>query len=281
LEQAIALYSPEQRSLAVVQDPMVACLSYMAWVLWYMGYPEQALKRGNEALSLAQDLSHPYSLAQALFFAAELHHLRREAQAVQERAEAVITLATDQGFPFWLAQGMSLRGWALVKQGQRRDEGMVQLRKGLAAYQATGAELGQPYYLAELAEAFGLLGQAEEGLHVLAEALTAAGKSGEFSETEICRLKGELTLQLHQGPRAKLEEAEACFLKAIEIARQQNAKSWQLRSTTSLARLLAQVGRRDEARASLADIYNWFSEGFDTADLKEAKSLLDELGRAT
>ncbi len=307
LEQAIALYNPQQqRSLAVVQDPMVACLSYTAWVLWYLGYPGQALKRNHEALTLAQELSHPYSLTQALFFAAELHHLRQEAQAVQERAEAVIRLAAEQGFPFWLAQGTSLRGWALVKQGQRREDGIVQIRQGLAVYQDTGAELGRPYYLAELAEACGLVGQAEEGLHVLAEALMAVCKSREFSETEICRLKGELTLQKFQVSGSKFQvensrvgiahheeslakagtvggahpteaEAEECFHKAIEIARKQQAKSLELRAVTSLSRLWQQQGKKEEARQMLAEIYAWFTEGFDTKDLQEAKVLLEEL----
>ncbi len=293
LEQAIALYSPQQqRSLAVVQDPMVACLSYTAWVLWYLGYPDQALKRNYEALTLAQELSHPYSLAQALFFAAELHHLRQEAQAVQERAETVITLAAEQGFPFWLAQGTSLRGWALVKQGQRREEGIAQIRQGLAVYRDTGAELGRPYYLAELAEACGLVGQAEEGLRVLAEALAEVHKSREFSEGELFRLKGELTLQQFQVSNSKLQvpnpqhlipnpqveaEAEACFQKAIAIARRQSAKSWELRATVNLSRLWQQQGKKEEARQQLEAIYDWFTEGFDTPDLQEARALLQEL----
>ncbi|HJY80091.1 MAG TPA: adenylate cyclase, partial [Candidatus Binatia bacterium] len=280
LEQGIALYSPQQRSLAVVQDPMVACLSYMAWVLWYLGYPDQALRRSQEALALAQELSHPYSMAQALFFAAELHHLRQEAQVVQERAEAVITLAAEQGFPFWLAQGTSLRGWALVKQGQRREEGIAQIRQGLAVYQSTGAELGRPYYLAELAEACGLVGQAEEGLRMLAEALTAVCKTGEFSETEICRLTGELTLKQSrvQGLESSFQkEAEECFQKAIEIARRQSAKSLELRAVMSLARLWQSQGKKDEARQMLAEIHGWFTEGFDTKDLQEAKALFQEL----
>jgi predicted ATPase/class 3 adenylate cyclase len=276
LEQGIALYSPQQRSLAVVQDPMVACLSYMAWVLWYLGYPDQALKRSHEALTLAQELSHPYSMAQALFFAAELHHLRQEAQAVQERAEAVITLAAEQGFPFWLAQGTSLRGWALVKQGQR-EEGITQIRQGLAIYQSTGAELGWPYYLAELAEACGLVGQAEEGLRVMAEALTAVYKSGEFSETEICRLKGELTLTVRGLEFEVQREAEECFQKAIAIARRQSAKSWELRAVISLSRLWQSQGKQKEAHDMLAEIYAWFTEGFDTKDLQDAKRLIKEL----
>jgi len=179
-----------------------------------------------------------------------------------------------------LAQGTSLRGWALVKQGQRREEGIAQLRQGLAVYQATGAELGRPYYLAELAEACGLVGQGEEGLRALAEALAAVHKSGEFSETELCRLKGELMLKRSgvRGRESEVQgEAEECFLKAIEIARRQSAKSWELRAVMSLARLWQQQGKKKEAHEMLAEIYGWFTEGFDTKDLQDAKRLIEEL----
>ena len=173
----------------------MTCLSYAAWVLWFLGYPDQALKRSQEALALAAGLSHPFSLAFALGFAAVLHQLRREEQAAQERAEAVIALSTEQGFPFWLALGTILRGWALAEQGQG-EEGIAQIRQGLAAYRATGAEIVRPYFLALLAEAYGKVGQAEEGLSVLAEALALVDKTGErFYEAELYRLKGELTLQ--------------------------------------------------------------------------------------
>jgi predicted ATPase len=198
VEQGVALYDPQQHcSLAVVyagQDPKVACLSLAAWVLWMFGYPDQALKRVHEALTLAQELSHPYSLAFALCFAAQLHQYRREAQAAQERAEAAITLSTEQGFPFFLAMGTILRGWALAEQGQG-EEGSAQIRQGLAAYRATGAERSRICYLALLAEAYGKAGQTKEGLAVLAEALAVVHRNGErWVESELYRLKGELTL---------------------------------------------------------------------------------------
>jgi predicted ATPase len=308
VEQSIALYDPQQhRSLAFLygQDPKVTSLSNAALVLWFLGYPDQALKRSHDALTLAQELSHPFSLAFPLSFAAMLHQYRREGQAAQERAEATIALSTEQGFPYWLTFGTILRGWALVEQ-RPGEEGIAQLRQGLDAWRATGAELRRPYYLGLLAEAHEKVGQVEEGLSALAEALTAADKTGErWWEAELYRLKGELVLQSEvRSPKSQKEnqkskgkrqkklsvtnpqsptpnphsEAEECFLKAIEIARKQSAKSLELRATMSLARLWQQQGKQHAARNTLSDIYNWFTEGFDTADLKDAKVLLEELG---
>jgi predicted ATPase len=296
-EQGIALYNPLQhRSLAFLygQNPEVIFLSVTAWVLWLLGYPDQALKRIHQALSLAQELSHPFSLAFALCLAAWLHHYRREGQAAQEWAEASITLSTEQGFPFWLAQGTCWRGWALAEQGQG-EEGIQQLHQGLTAWRAIGTEVARPGFLASLAEAYGKTGQAGEGLTILAEALATVNRTGErFYEAELYRLKGELTLQ-QESQKAKVKEqkskiaeprslnpdpqveAEACFLKAIEIARKQQAKSLELRAVTSLARLWQRQGKRDEAHQLLFEIYNWFTEGFDTKDLQEARALLHEL----
>ncbi|MBI3799401.1 MAG: hypothetical protein HY268_20845 [Deltaproteobacteria bacterium] len=289
MEQGFTLYDPRQlRSPRAWVDDGMASLSYTASILWNVGYPDQALKRSREALTLAQELSHPYSLGFALFFAAKLHQYRREGQLTQKRAEATMTLSTDQGFPYWLAMGTTLRGWALAEQGQG-EEGIAQTRQGLAGYRATGAELAQPYFLALLAEAYGKGGQAEEGLGVLAEALAMVDRSGErFYETELYRLKGELALQSgvrspkseipstqHPTPSTQAEaEAEACFLKALEIARQQQAKSLELRAVMSLSRLWQRQGKKDEAHKMLAEIYGWFTEGFDTKDLQEAKVLL-------
>ncbi|MBI3800143.1 MAG: AAA family ATPase, partial [Deltaproteobacteria bacterium] len=291
LEQGIALYSPQQRrSLASVQDPVVVCLAYAAWALWHLGYPDQALKRSEEALVLAQELAHPYSSAMALFFAAELHYLRREVAAVQERAAAAVTLSAEQDFPFWLAQGTCLQGWALAEQGQR-EEGMAQMHRGLSIYQATGAELGRPYWLVLPVATQGQEGQTAAGLSALAEAHAAVRKSGErYYEAELYRLQGTLTLQKSgvRGPKSGVSntqhptpnpqaDAEACFHKAIEVARCQSLKSLELRAVMSLSRLWQQQGKKDEARRMLAEIYGWFTEGFDTADLQEARTLLEEL----
>ncbi|HEV8718487.1 MAG TPA: AAA family ATPase, partial [Candidatus Binatia bacterium] len=280
LEEGLALYDPQQ-SRSVVwagSHPAVQCLSFGASALWLLGYPDQALKRNREALTLAQELSHPFSLAMALVWAALLHQHRREGQLAQEKAEAVIALASEQEFPLWLAAGTLFRGLALAEQGQE-EEGIAQLRQG--AGQATGAQVFRPLYLALLAKAYGKVGQVEEGLTVLAEALAVVDKTGErVWEAELYRLKGELTLKQSEvrGPESEVQkEAEACFKKAIEIARRQSAKSLELRAATSLSRLWQKQGRKEEARQVLAEIYNWFTEGFDTKDLQEAKGLLEEL----
>jgi predicted ATPase len=275
LEQGIALYDPQQhRSHAFLygRDPGVDCYSYAAWTLWLLEYPEQALKCDNEALTLAQQLSHPFSLAFALAFAGLLHTFCRERQVTQEQAEATMTLSTEQGFPHWLALGTFFRGWALAAQG---EEGTAQMRQGMAAWRAVGAELARPYYLALLAEACAKGGQTEEGLSLLAAALALVHKTGErFCEPELYRLKGELLLA--QSTRQTVE-AETCFHQALDIARRQEAKSWELRAAMSLSRLWQRQGKRDAARQLLAEVYGWFTEGFDTADLQEAKALLEEL----
>jgi predicted ATPase len=291
-DQAMALYDPHQhRSHAFLygSDPGVTCLSYAPMALWLLGYPEQALERSHAALTLAHKLAHPYSLAFALGLAAVLHHLRREGPAAQEQAEAAMTLAAEHGFVQWLAHGTILKGWALAEQGQGEGE-LAHLQRSLVAWRATGAEVVVPYFLVLLAEAYGTLGHAEEGMTALSEGLAVMDRTGErWHEAELYRLKGDLTLQLggnsgHCNPQhgalasQSETEAEACFRRAIEIARQQGAKSWELHATTSLARLLTQQGRRDESRSMLAEIYGWFTEGFDTADLKDAKALLEELG---
>jgi len=295
-EQGLALYDPPQHhTLAVLYgyDPGVACLLRVALVLWCLGYPDQALQRCHDALTLAQqEASHPLSSAYILHHAAWLHQFRREGLMTQERAEAVITVSSEQGFALYLAMGTILWGWALTEQGQR-EEGIAQMRRGLAAWQGIGNELLQPYYLALLAEAYGKVGQAEEGLSALSEALTLVNKTGErVYEAELYRLKGTLTLQQFnvQGSKFKVAniqsltpnpqaeaEAEACFLKAIEIARLQQAKSLELRAVMSLSQLWRSQGKKKEAHKILANIYNWFTEGFDTKDLQEAKALLDEL----
>ncbi|MBI3325820.1 MAG: hypothetical protein HYZ81_03845 [Nitrospinae bacterium] len=286
LERGIALYDPQQhRSLAFRYggDPGVHCRIWAARALWSLGYPDQALQRSHEALTLAWELAHPLSLAAALYWAGSLHQSRWETRAAQERAEAAMTLSSEQGFPFWLAAATMLRSWTLAERGQGA-EGIARMHQGLAALRATGAGIAQPYYLGLLAEAYGKGGQTEEGLRVLAEALAAAHTSGErYYEAGLYRLKGELLLaqegkrQRAKGKSEEVTEAEECFRKAIEIAQHQSAKSLELRAVMSLSRLWQQQGKKEEARHMLAEIYGWFTEGFDTADLKEAKALLREL----
>jgi predicted ATPase len=225
-------------------------------------------------MTLAHKLSRPLTLASASYWTGKLHLGRREAQTAQELAEATITLCTEQELPFWLAGGIMLRGQALVTQGQV-EEGIRQLRQGLTDYHTAGGMMTSQYWLVQLAEAYGKGEQAAEGLLVLAEALALVDDTGEcWWEAEIHRLKGQLLLA--QSPD-NAAEAEACFHQALEVSRHQQAKSLELRAATSLARLWQSQGKRDEARELLEPVYNWFTEGHDTADLKDAKALLDEL----
>jgi predicted ATPase len=281
LEHVMALYDPQQHHSHILshillygQDPGATSLYYAALALWYLGYPDQALQRSQQAVTLAQNLSHPFSLAFALEGMAELYQFRREAQQTQERAEALMTLSTEQRFAFWLVSATVLRGWALAEQGQGA-EGIAQIRQGLTAWQAMGEALYQPRFRALLAELYGNIGQTEAGLSALAEVLAEVHNTGLcYCEAELYRLKGELLLQQAAGWDG---EAEACFRQALDVARRQQAKSWELRAATSLARLWQQQGKRAEARELLAPVYGWFTEGFDTADLQEAKALLEAL----
>jgi predicted ATPase len=209
-----------------------------------LGYPSQALQRSHEAITLARELSHAYSLVLALTWGAECHQYRREGQAAQERAEAAIAFATEQGFAEYLARGTILRGWALAEQGQG-ETAIAQMRQGLAALQATGTETHQFYYLALLAKAYGAGAQAEEGLTVLAEALAALERTGERAHVpELYRIKGELLLNAVCGVQ-HAELAEECFQQALAVARRQQARSWELRAALSLSRLWQQQGKRD------------------------------------
>jgi predicted ATPase len=222
--QGIALYdSPPHRTYAFLygEDTGVMCHSFAARALWYLGYPDQALARSHEAVTLAQHVAHPFSLSYVLSTAALFHSFRREVRFAQERAEAAIVLATEQGFPHWMAVGSILRGWALAHQGQVQD-GIEQLMQSLRAFRATGAELQRPYYLALLAEVHGIIGQPGAGLAVLTEALAHVEHTGErYYEAEIHRLKGVLLLQQNSNNQA---EAESCFHQAIVVAQNQQAK---------------------------------------------------------
>jgi predicted ATPase len=278
LEMAISLYDRERhRSLGPrygTVDVGVACLCYTAWTLWHLGYPDRALKRGNEALALARRLSHPFSLAFAEFFACVLCQLRRELDAAQEHTDGLIALCTEHGFAEVSDLATSLRNCVMAEQG-RKEEGIVQMREGLAAARSTVTELYRPDFLCLLAEAYKATGCLDDALSALTEALAAADEhENRAFEAEAHRLKGELLLKKDDSNAA---EARSCFERAIEIARKQSAKSWELRATMSLARLLTKQGRRDEARSMLTQIYGWFTEGSDTADLKDAKALLAEL----
>ena len=279
LEQGVALcHARQQRPRPGLygQDPGVICLSTLARALWALGYADDAVARAHESLALAQRLSHPFSLAFALYFAAVVHQYRQEWRETQELAEALLTLSTEQRFAQRLAQGRILLGWTLAEQG-RPAEGIVQLRQSLAAYGATGADLGRSSYLALLAEAYGHAGQADEGLAALTQALTAVNDHRIcFNEAELYRLKGALLLKRAEADPAG--EAEACFGTAIEVARRQQARSLELRAATSLGRLWHRQGKAAAARELVAGVYGWFTQGFDTADLRAARALLDDAG---
>jgi predicted ATPase len=279
LEHGIVLYDAQHRhgpAFSGGMDRGVTCRSYAAWALWLLGYPEQALTKIHGALTLAWELSHAFSLAFALSYASLLHVWRREVQFARERADAVITLSNEHGFIYHLSLGMIRRGWALAKQGAVA-EGIRQLQQGLTTLQDTGQELPLSQHLALLAEAYSQGGQVEAGLRVLAEAMVHSENTGEhYYEAELHRLKGECLLA-QTGLQCKEREAEECFRQALDIARRQQAKSLELRAAMSLGRLWQQHGRRAEAHQILAEIYGWFTEGFETPDLQEAKALLEAL----
>jgi predicted ATPase len=277
LEEAIARYTPDQRrtpAFRIGPDPGAGCRIFAAWALWVLGYPAQALARIHEALALAHELSHPYSLAYARFHAAFVSQYRRDVLAVHEHAEAAVALATAQGFPLIVAYGTSLRGWTLALQGQG-EAGLSQLRQGIAAQRATGGAVLVPYRCTVLAEVSAHLGYPADGLQALAEAHTLVEQQEDrYWAAEIARLRGVVLLRQPGTPPA---EAETWLQRALDVARRQEAKSLELRAAMSLSRLWQQHGKQVEARALLAPVYGWFTEGFDTADLQEAKALLEEL----
>jgi DNA-binding winged helix-turn-helix (wHTH) protein/predicted ATPase len=294
-EKALQLYDPVLHlddGYIYALNPGVAMPCFAAWALWFLGQPDQALKQIQEALTLARELSEPLSLAHALLFAAILHQLRREEQLAQEHADAAFAVSSEHGLALYQAMATIMQGWTLFRQ-ERHEEAIEQMRDGLAALQATGTKLVRPHFLGLLVEALGLALRPEEGLRALEEALSLAERGGErYYEAELYRLKGELLL-IQAGGRgpsraargrksviaseqASVAQAEACFNQSIEIARRQKAKSWELRAAISLARLYQNQSKQEEARSLLAQTYGGFEEGFDNADLREAKALLDE-----
>jgi predicted ATPase len=226
-------------------------------------------------------LNHPYTLAAALAIGGHVHQFVGDPRETREWAEASVALGSEHNFVFWTSYGMILRGWALVEQGCA-GEGMMDIRQGLAAFRAAGAECMRPNFLSLLAEAHAKVGQYDEGLGVLAQAQEALRETGEpWWEAELCRLKGELTLKRPRAESSAIEnekEAGRCFCKALSIAARQGAKPLQLRAAMSLGRLWKSQGKSAQAWQMLAEIYGWFTEGFDTVDLKEARALLEELG---
>ncbi len=259
--QALEFLTSQERQTLVVRygaDLNSGAHNNLAWTLWYLGYPDQALHHSQLGCTLAQEISHPNSLATALVWSAFLHQWCGEPGLALEQAEAAIALATEQGFTLWLARGTALHGWALAMQGES-EVGIAEIRQGLAAELATGGgKLMQPYFLGLLAQAYEQDGRPEAGLHVLEEALVAIdATTGHFYMAELHRLKGAL---LMGQADADVSQVEVCYLKALEIARAQEAKSLELQAATSLSRLWQKQGQKAEAHQLLAPIYDWFTE---------------------
>jgi DNA-binding SARP family transcriptional activator len=276
LEQAIVLCDPQaDKTLTYLTgtDMGVTCLAMLAYNLWGLGYPDQSLRRAEQALSLARTLEHPMPLALALAVAGSgFHLLRREDEAAWERIEELLRLSEEKELPFFLAWGTVHHGWWQVRQGEV-EEGMARIRQGMEAWRAMGMETVRPHHLVVLAEAYGLVGRIEEGLQLLNQAARLVEQTGShYYGLEICWQRGVLLQS--QDPAA----AEVCFRRGITLAQQQQAHSWELRAALGLGRLLQRQGHSEEARQLLAEIYDWFSEGFDTPDLQDARALLEELG---
>jgi predicted ATPase len=276
LEDGIALYNPiSHRSLgqhAGSGDPCVNLKAYSAIVLFCLGFPDQALAQSTAAISEARRLAHPPSLALSLSLGTLPLSLVGDNVALVEQAEQLVAVSTEQGFPVWRAMGTVHRGWVMVKNGDV-TRGIALLRSGWADYRATGTDMWTPYNTALLAGACDIAGQIEEGLTLLEDASQIAETTGQrWFAAELNRHKGQF--RLRQGHS---EAAEELYHQALSIAENQGAKLWELRAAASLARLRRDQGRRAEARDLLAPVYDWFTEGFDTPDLKEAKALLDTL----
>ncbi len=274
LEDGYKLYDRNMRddlSFRLGQDPGVACLSYWALALWVLGYPDQAKRTTQKALTLAEELSHPFSSAYALSLACQVLQHRGEVDEVRKASETAIGISREQGFSVWIASPTIFRGWMRSQQGNA-IEGAEEAHEGVHSIVDAGMQMRRPYYLALVAECYVLAGRFAEARSVLDQALAIVAKTDEhWSEAELLRQIGEIEA------REDSAAAETRFQQALTIAQRQDAKSWELRSATSLAHLWHGQGKSDDARILLQPIYDWFTEGFDTPDLQHAKALLDEL----
>jgi tetratricopeptide (TPR) repeat protein len=270
LEQALAYRDPALRQrLPDIPHPELACLFYSGYVLWYLGYPDQARTRIHTGLTLAQQLPHPHQLVWGQHMGATFYQFCRQRGAMRELADAVVTGAVEQGLQICLTAGMILQGLALV-QDRQEETGLIQMQQAITQYRARGGVASLPWYLALLAEAYQACGQSEAGLTVLAEARALVAQTGErVYEAEIHRLTGALLLDTGAA-----SAAEACLKQALDLARRQQARALELRAAMSLGRLWQRQGKDQAARQVLTEVYGWFTEGFDTADLQEAAALL-------
>jgi predicted ATPase len=276
-ERTLALYDPSSRASPVKwagRDTRVACVLFTALVLLFQGRQDKALALKGEAVAAAYETDHALTKSEALYWTAWFHQVRREQRDVEERTRELIRLATEHRLSAWAANGRVLHGWA-VGEGGAAETGIAELRQGLAAIEATGVQLNTPGFLGLLAGLHIRTKNCGEALQVLDEALARVDRLEErWFEVDLWRLKGEALLGCSPERAA---EAESCYRQALRVARRQSARLWQLRAATSLARLWANQGRGAEARGLLAPVYGWFTEGFDTADLRDARALLDEL----
>jgi tetratricopeptide (TPR) repeat protein len=276
LSQAVAAYLLDQFPLDAHlfgNDILVLSQVVLGIYLWHLGYPDQALQAGLAGLSRAQKISHPFTLVCGLYFTAVVHEFRREPQAAQEKLELLLKISRDREFTQYNTWGTVLYGRVLVEQN-RVGEGIRYIRQGLADYQAMGAKLLLPEFLFFLAEALGKAGQTEEGLALLDQGFEIEAETGErMYEAEMYRCRGELLRQRGNDPG----EAENCFQRALQVARKQSARSWELRAAMSLSRLWRDQGKWFQARDLLSEVYNCFSEGLDSPDLQDAKALLSAL----
>jgi predicted ATPase len=279
IEQGFALYDPKKHKHHALlyggHDPGVCCRYHAADVLWLLGYPDQALRRSQDSLSLARELSHASTIAAALSFAAWFQARFGAMEAVQARLDESISLASERGFSPRQRQASFLQAWLLVEQGHQ-EAGIAQMKEILSAERIGGvAGRWDMQFTAMIGDAYRQTGRSNQVFDAVNDALARAHQTGErFYEAELLRIKGELLLN-QTTPAAN--GAERCFREAIDVARRQEAKSLELRAAMSLSRLWNEQGKKAEARQLLGEIYGWFTEGFDTADLQEAKALLMEL----
>jgi predicted ATPase len=278
LERGIAEYDLDRAQVDAARygfDPGVSCRSFLSRVLWHLGFPAQGLACADEAITAARAARQPFGIAWALSWGAALYQLCGDAVRTEQVASEDMDLAAEQVLPFSGSQAMVLGGWAAVKQTQG-ETGLEKIREGIDAYRATGGAIELSHWLGLLAEACRDTGRPEEGLRVVGEALQHINNTGVvYYEPELLRLVGEFRLVCASHDATA---AEGSFWRSIEMARKQGAKSWELRASMSLARLWRDQGKVQQARELLAPVYGWFTEGFDTRDLKETKALLEELG---
>jgi class 3 adenylate cyclase/tetratricopeptide (TPR) repeat protein len=271
LEQANAIYDRDiGRYLPMYKARVVPSRAQTSWALWMIGYPDRAHARAEEALAFAARLGSPFSTVYALMHAIALNHLRGDYSMIRPRAETMIQIAREQGYPYWSAVASVVIGRVLVGEGNH-DAGIIQMRDAMITLRDTGGELVYNYALSLLAESYLMGHEPDRGLETVAEAFKGIETSGQhMHEAELWRLRGELLI-LHGGAET---EAESSFYRALQVAQGQQARSWELRAATSLARLLIAQHRQDEARSNLAPILARFTEGFESTDLKEAATLL-------